>query len=209
MHPVLFHIGSILIPSYGATAALGVLLALALAQRTARMVELDPGKVWNLCILSLFAALAAARLLLVVVNWSVLRHHPAWLLAWPWCIIRCWPRRARWPAPDALLWYARRSKLPLAATADALAAPLALGLAFEQLGALLPAPATALKPDPAALGRHLHQSAGRHLERRAARRSAASCAGLCRAGFSRAGRFCCCWCGCRLSAAKATWPDWD
>ncbi len=35
------------------------------------------------------------------------------------------------------VWYARRSKLPLAATADALAAPLALGLSFEQVGALL------------------------------------------------------------------------
>jgi len=33
--------------------------------------------------------------------------------------------------------YARFSKLPLARTADALSVPLALGLAFEQLGALL------------------------------------------------------------------------
>jgi phosphatidylglycerol---prolipoprotein diacylglyceryl transferase len=34
------------------------------------------------------------------------------------------------------LWYARHSKLPLGATADALFPPLALGLAFEQMGAL-------------------------------------------------------------------------
>ena len=80
MHPVLFHIGAVLIPSYGAAAALGVLLALALTQRTARIVHVDPAKVWNLCILSLFAALAAARLLLVAANWSALRSHPAWLL---------------------------------------------------------------------------------------------------------------------------------
>jgi phosphatidylglycerol:prolipoprotein diacylglycerol transferase len=33
-------------------------------------------------------------------------------------------------------WYARHSKLPFRATADALAPPLAAGLAFEQLGAL-------------------------------------------------------------------------
>ena len=80
MHPVLFHIGSVVIPSYGAVTALGVLLALALAQRTARIAGVNPGKMWNLCILSLFAALAAARLLLVVANWSALRLHPAWVL---------------------------------------------------------------------------------------------------------------------------------
>ncbi len=34
------------------------------------------------------------------------------------------------------VWYARHAKLPLLATADALAPPLALGLAFEQLGSL-------------------------------------------------------------------------
>jgi len=60
--------------------AAGVLLALFLAQRTARMVSIDPGQVWNLCILSLFATLVGERLLLVAVNWSVLRLHPSWML---------------------------------------------------------------------------------------------------------------------------------
>ncbi|MGB6742642.1 MAG: prolipoprotein diacylglyceryl transferase family protein, partial [Terracidiphilus sp.] len=34
-------------------------------------------------------------------------------------------------------WYARRHQMPLAATADALAGPLSVGLTLEQLGALL------------------------------------------------------------------------
>ena len=140
MHPVLFHIGALVIPSYGAVTALGVLLALGLAQRTARVAgrdtSLDAGKVWNLCILSLFAALAAARLLLVLVNWSALRLHPAWLLGLAMVhhpLLACTGALA---GAGCALWYARRSKLPLRATADALAPPLALGLAFEQLGAL-------------------------------------------------------------------------
>jgi phosphatidylglycerol:prolipoprotein diacylglycerol transferase len=37
----------------------------------------------------------------------------------------------------AAAFYARRKRMPFAATADALAAPLALGLALEQFGALL------------------------------------------------------------------------
>ena len=136
MHPVLFHIGAVLIPSYGAVTALGVLLALGLALRTARMAGVDAGKVWNLCILSLFAALAAARLLLVIVNWSALRLHPAWLLELAMVHHPLLAGTGALAGTGCALWYARHSKLPLGATADALAPPLALGLAFEQLGAL-------------------------------------------------------------------------
>jgi phosphatidylglycerol:prolipoprotein diacylglycerol transferase len=136
VHPVLFHIGAFVIPSYGAVTALGVLLALGLALRTARMAGVDSGKVWNLCIVSLFAALAAARLLLVVVNWSALRLHPAWLLELAMVHHPLLAATGALAGTGCALWYARHSKLPLGATADALAAPLALGLAFEQLGAL-------------------------------------------------------------------------
>jgi len=140
VHPVLFHIGAVLIPSYGAVTALGVLLALGLALRTAGMAgrdtNLDTGKVWNLCILSLFAALAAARLLLVIVNWSALRLHPAWLLGLAMVHHPLLAGTGALAGAGCALWYARHSKLPLGATADALAPPLALGLCFEQLGTL-------------------------------------------------------------------------
>ncbi len=136
MHPVLFHIGSILIPSYGAITALGVLVGLFLAQRTARIVRVDPAKVWNLCILSLFAALAAARLLLVAANWSALRNHPAWLLGLAMVHHPLLAGIGALAGACCAAWYARYSKLPFRATADALAPPLAAALAFEQLGAL-------------------------------------------------------------------------
>ena len=136
MHPVLFHIGSILIPSYGAITAFGVLVGLILAQRTTRIVHVDAGKIWNLCILSLFAALAAARLLLVAANWGALRSHPAWLLGLAMVhhpLLACIGALA---GAGCAAWYAWRSKLPFRATADALAPPLAAALVFEQLGAL-------------------------------------------------------------------------
>ncbi len=85
----LFHIGRILIPSYGALAALGVLLALALAQRTARMIGVPAAQVWNLCVVSLFAALLGSRLLLVFVNWKTFSITLSGSSASPWCIIRC------------------------------------------------------------------------------------------------------------------------
>ena len=136
MHPVLFHVGSILIPTYGAAAALGVLLALGLSQRTARVVRLDPARVWNLCILSLFAALIAARLLLIVVNLHALRRHPVWLLGLAMVHHPLLAGVGAVAGAACAAWYARRTGLSAAATADALAAPLFLGLAFEQLGAL-------------------------------------------------------------------------
>jgi phosphatidylglycerol:prolipoprotein diacylglycerol transferase len=136
VHPVLFHVGSIVVPSYGAITALGVLVALVLAQRTAHLVGIDAGKIWNLCILSLFAALIATRLLLVAANWSVLRSHPAWLFGLAMVhhpLLACVGVLA---GAGCAAWCARRSKLPFRATADALAPPLATGLAFEQFGAL-------------------------------------------------------------------------
>jgi phosphatidylglycerol:prolipoprotein diacylglycerol transferase len=137
VHPVLFHIGSFLIPAYGASAAMGVLLALFLAERTSRIAGLDSQQVWKLCVVTLFAALVSSRLVLVVLNWSALRLHPSWMLT---LAMVHHPLLACFGALIALVvavLYGRRQRLPLWTTADALAAPLALGLAFEQLGALL------------------------------------------------------------------------
>lgn len=137
MHPVLFHIGAFIIPSYGAVAALGVLAALFLAQRTARLAGISASQIWNLCVLALFAALLVQRLLLIVTNLSALRQHPSWVLT---LAMVHHPLLAGVGAAAALLaavLYARAKQMPFRITADSLAAPLALGMCFEQLGALL------------------------------------------------------------------------
>ena len=137
MHPVLFSIGSIVIPAYGALAALGVLLALFLAQRTARIAGVDAGHVWNLCIVALFAALLGQRLLLVALNWNDLLRHPSWVLGLGMVHHPLLGAAGALAGVGSAFLYARWKQLPLGTTADALAAPIALGLAFEQLGALL------------------------------------------------------------------------
>jgi len=118
-------------------AALGVLAGLVLALRTARAVGVNPGHVWNLCVVAVCAALVCERLLLVAANWTALRLHPAWMLS---LAMIHHPLLAAAGATAGLIcawWYARRHLMPLPATADALAVPLSVGLAFEQLGALL------------------------------------------------------------------------
>jgi len=137
MHPVLLQLGSFVIPSYGAVAAVGVLLALALAQFTAKHTGLDPRHAWNMLVLAVFASIAASRLTLIVLNLSDLRRHPAWLLSVAMVhhpLLACIGILA---SLLAVFLYARWVKLPLRTIADCLAAPIALGSAFEQLGALL------------------------------------------------------------------------
>jgi phosphatidylglycerol:prolipoprotein diacylglycerol transferase len=137
VHPVLFHIGALLIPSYGALSALGVVLALFLAQRTARIARVNPSQVWNLSVIAVFAAIIAQRLLLLAVNWSDVRRHPGWMLALAMVHHPLLSAAGALAGLIAAWAYARWQRMALAATADALAAPLALGLAFEQLGALM------------------------------------------------------------------------
>ncbi len=137
MYPVLFHIGPIVVPSYGVLAALGVLLALGLLMRTAPLAGINPNQLWNLCILSLFAALIGSRALLIVLNWTVVRTHPAWLLSLAMVHHPLLAAIGAAFAIAAAVPYARAYHLPLRPTLDALAAPLALALACEQLGALL------------------------------------------------------------------------
>lgn len=137
MHPVLFHIGALLIPSYGALAALGVLIALMLAQRTARIAGIAAGHVWNLCVIALFAALVGSRFLLVIMNWRDLQQHPLWMLGLATIHHPLLAAAGVLIGGLAALGYARWQKMPLASTADALAAPFTMGLAFEQVGALL------------------------------------------------------------------------
>lgn len=137
MHPILFHIGGVLIPSYGAVVAIGVLLALSLVQRTACMANVHPAQMWNVSVIGLFAALAGERLVLIAANWSVLRRHPAWTLGLAMVHHPLVAAAGAVTGLAAAAAYVRWRKLPLGSTADALSAPLALGLAFEQIGALL------------------------------------------------------------------------
>jgi phosphatidylglycerol---prolipoprotein diacylglyceryl transferase len=137
VYPVLFHIDAVLVPAYGAMAALGVLAGLVLALRTARAAGVSQAYLWNLSIVAVCAALVCERLLLVAVNWSVLRSHPAWMLGLAMIHHPLLAGAGAAAGSAAAWWYARRHRMPLLCTADALAAPLSVGLALEQLGALL------------------------------------------------------------------------
>jgi len=137
VHPVLFHIGAIAVPAYGAMAALGVLAALLLAQRTAHAAGVSPAALWNLCVLAVFGALIGSRLVLIAANWHDVVRHPSWTLSLGMVHHPLVGAVAAFTGVLVAFAFARWQRLPLWNTADALAAPLALGLVFEQIGALL------------------------------------------------------------------------
>jgi phosphatidylglycerol---prolipoprotein diacylglyceryl transferase len=137
VHPVLFHIGSLIVPSHGVLTALGLLLALVLLLPTARIAGADPNQLWNLAILAFLAALAGSRLLLVALNWTVVRSHPAWLLDLAMIHHPLLTGAGTLCALAVAIPYIRLRRLPPRNTADALAPPILLGAACEQWGALL------------------------------------------------------------------------
>jgi len=114
-----------------------MLLALLLAQRTARIVGVAPADAWNLCVIALFAGLIGSRLLLFLVNWADVVKHPLWMLGLATIHHPLLVVAGAALGGLAAFIYARRQHLALLKTADALAAPAALGMAFEQFGALL------------------------------------------------------------------------
>lgn len=134
MHPLLFQIGPIAVPSYGVFAAFGVLAAMFLSARMARAMGLDANRIWNLCVLMIFTALIGSRILLLVLNWGDLRRFPLWMVGLasmrtPWMLVG--------GGAFALLVglaYALMVKLPLLRTLDVLTPGLALGYAIGCIG---------------------------------------------------------------------------
>jgi phosphatidylglycerol:prolipoprotein diacylglycerol transferase len=118
-------------------AAAGVLLTLVLAQRTARMAGVSPSRVWNVCVVALFAALVGSRLLLAALNWGELLRHPLWIFGLATIHSPVLAVAGVMMGAVAALVYMGHERMPWAATLDALAAPLVVGLACEQWGALL------------------------------------------------------------------------
>ena len=83
MHPSLFHIGHRTLPTCGALVAVGLMLALALSQRTARIRHLNPEKLWDAGLFAVLAAFVLSRALLVATHFAAFQKFPILLLAVP------------------------------------------------------------------------------------------------------------------------------
>jgi len=135
VYPLLFHIGRIAIPTYGACTALALLAALAVSVREARQRGLPSQKVWNLGLIAILVTLLGGRLLLVATHLAAFRAHPFWVLglaspAGGWIGVG-----GAVLGIAAAVLYALAEGLPLLRTADAAAPAFALAFAINRIGA--------------------------------------------------------------------------
>ncbi len=135
MHPELLQFGPIHLRSYGLLMAMAFVVGTFLGLREARRVGLDEDKVVNVILVTLIASVLGARML------YVLEHLPEFRREWTSAL-------ALWQGGLTLyggiaagtfagLVAAKRMKLPVWITADALTPALALGTMFGRIGCFL------------------------------------------------------------------------
>ncbi len=132
MHTSFFHLGHFQLPVLAVFAALGLMAALALSQRTARYAHLAPEAVWNAGMTAVVAAFVVSRLLLVAFNLNSFLQYPLLVLALPSLTSLGILLTALF-----MLAYIRWSRLPLLRLLDAAAPCASLLWAFLSLGHLL------------------------------------------------------------------------
>ena len=77
------HLGRLHLPVFGLFAAAGIVAAMALSQKTSRMVDLDPSAVWDLGMVTVFSAYAISRVLLVATSFHTFLQYPLLVLELP------------------------------------------------------------------------------------------------------------------------------
>ncbi|MGE0394628.1 MAG: prolipoprotein diacylglyceryl transferase [Vicinamibacterales bacterium] len=134
MHPELFSLGPVTLYSYGVLLAAAYLLGLQLARRRAAARGLDPGRILDLGIYIIIAALVGAKALLLVVDFDTFRQSPAELLS----LARAGGvfYGGLVTAVGVAFWYMWRHNLPFWTTCDVFAPGIALGHVVGRLGCL-------------------------------------------------------------------------
>ncbi len=135
MYPRLLELGPFTIYTYGVLLAAAFLLGLKLATTRARRRGLDAGRILDLGIYIIVAAIVGGKLLLLVTDFGSFRANPTEFLSlarsggvfYGGLIL----------AVLVAFWYMRRHALPLWTTFDVFAPGIALGHAIGRLGCLM------------------------------------------------------------------------
>lgn len=134
MHPRLFTIGGFTQHTYGFLVATAFVVGLVVAVRLARREGLNTDKVFNLGVYVALAAVAGAKLLLILTDLRFYARNPAEIFS-----------LASFQAGGVFyggflasvafaLWYTRHARLPLLKVCDVFAPAVALGHAVGRLG---------------------------------------------------------------------------
>jgi len=135
LKPVLFHIGSLPIRSYGLLIAIAFLVGIWLGRRRAAARGYDPDMVIDLSVIVIIVSILGARLAYVFVRWEHYQHDLSGIL-------RIWEGGLALyggliAGTLAGLWFFRRRGMSIWAGADILVPSLALGVAIGRIGCFL------------------------------------------------------------------------
>jgi phosphatidylglycerol:prolipoprotein diacylglycerol transferase len=127
--PGYFRVGRWHVPVFGLFAAAGVVGALWLSQRTAKLARLDADKLWDAGMMAVLVAFVASRVLLVAENWPAFVRFPVLVLAQPSLTYGGMVVTAA-----LVVLYLRRKKIPVLGAMDAWAPCAAVFAAIWSLG---------------------------------------------------------------------------
>ena len=115
-------------------AAFGLIFGLLLIVKLGREQGLDPDKLWNLGIIAILSGIFGAKLLMVLVDLSYYRSHPAELFSFSTLQAGGVWSGGLLLALAMCVWYMRANHMPVLRTCDVFAPGLALGHAFGRVG---------------------------------------------------------------------------
>lgn len=125
----LLHLGPVTFPVFGIVAAVGLVCALLLAERNARVAGIDRDAVWNVCLTAIIGTLVISRVALVL-------QSPRAFVGYPLMVLTL-PTVTRFGFAAAVLCgmgYAWYRQLPLLRLADVLAPAVMVLFSFTHLG---------------------------------------------------------------------------
>ncbi len=137
MFPQLFHLGPLTLYSYGLLVAAAFLVALLVASRLAERSGLDSDKVTSLGIYVAIAAIAGAKLFLLLGDFSYYARNPGQIFTLATLQAGGIFFGGLVAALLVAAWYMRRSGLPALRTADTFGPAIALGHSIGRLGCFL------------------------------------------------------------------------
>ena len=139
MHPILFHIGSFEMASYGLMMALAYLIPTWYLYRRLNYIKLDKDTFFNIIFIAFISALIGSKLLYIIVSWpemgstlseklfTALRTFRYGFVFFGGAIV----------AICTLLYYLKKKKLPVLKIADFYIVALPLGHAVGRIGCFL------------------------------------------------------------------------
>jgi phosphatidylglycerol:prolipoprotein diacylglycerol transferase len=134
MHPILFHLGSVPIYTYGVLVAAGFVVGLFYARFQACKVGLDPDLIWNFAIYGILVALVSSKLWLLASEWDYYAANPGQIFS-----IATLQSAGTFygGVVGGIVWtfvYTRVTRLPLLGVLDVCAAPIAFGHGIGRIG---------------------------------------------------------------------------